>query len=126
MLQKVKELNREHKGSSLYITLDDPHFFSHSLSSVAEDFQKFGGKFLFLDEVHKYPSTHHGYDWSAEIKSLYDRYPDLYIIYSGSSSLKLYKGQGDLSRRRSTYNLKGLSLREFIQYETGQQFCHNP
>lgn len=122
MLQRVKELNSTTKGSALYVSLDDPYFFKNSISDLADRFQKFGGKFIFLDEVHKYPSKYDGFDWSAELKTIYDKFPDLFIIYSGSSILKLYKGQGDLSRRRSIYHLKGLSFREFLMYDAGLEF----
>jgi len=66
--------------------------------------------------VHKYPPKFAGHDWSAEIKNLYDKFPELKVIYSGSSLLRLFKGKGDLSRRRITYNLPGLSLREYLLY----------
>lgn len=65
-----------------------------------------------LDEVHKYPN------WSREIKLIYDNFPDLNIIFTSSSMLEIYKGESDLSRRAVSYNLKELSFREFITFET--------
>jgi len=41
----------------------------------------------------------------------------LNLAYSGSSLLKLDKGRGDLSRRQSIYRLKGLSFREYLEFE---------
>ncbi len=73
---------------------------------------------MLIDEVHKYKN------WSQEIKNIYDSYPDLQIVFTGSSILDLYKGFGDLSRRTLIYNLEGLSFREFLLFEerieTGQ------
>ena len=89
--------------------------FKHSIVDVAEELVKYGVKYLFFDEVHKYPSKIKDYDWSAEIKNSYDRFPNLRIVYSGSSILKIYKGQGDLSRRKSSYRLAGLSFREYLE-----------
>lgn len=117
MLQRIHEISHISSDLSLYVSLDDPYFFRETITSTADEFIRHGGKFLFLDEVHKYPAKYNHLDWSAEIKVIYDKYPDLHIIYSGSSILKLYKGQGDLSRRRSSYNLKGFSFREFLKFE---------
>jgi hypothetical protein len=75
---------------------------------TAEEFVKKGGKYLFLDEVHKYKN------WSQEIKNIYDYFPDLKIVVTGSSALDIYRGKADLSRRAILYKLQGLSFREFI------------
>lgn len=79
-------------------------------------FQQKGGKLLALDEVHRYPN------WSTELKNIYDDFPDLKIIFTGSSLLEINKGKADLSRRVVMYNLKGLSFREFVKFETGIDF----
>ena len=122
LLQKAKLLNQEKANCAIYFTLDDPLFFKQSIIDVADEFSKYGGKYIFLDEVHKYPSKYENYDWSAEIKNIYDTKPELNIIYSGSSILKIYKGQGDLSRRRVIYKLGGLSLREYLVYNKIEKF----
>ena len=114
MLQRAKLLNAEVPNQAVYISLDDRLMFTHSVIDLAEELEKYGVKYLFLDEVHKYPPKQKGYDWSAEIKNSYDRLPGLKIIYSGSSVLKIYKGHGDLSRRKSSYRLAGLSFREYL------------
>lgn len=116
MLQKAKELQQQNPQAVLYITLDDAYFFNHTIVETAEEFIKYGGKYIFIDEVHKYPSKQTGHDWSAEIKNIYDLMPEIAIVYSGSSIIALYKGNGDLSRRKSTYTLNGLSFREYLQY----------
>lgn len=115
MLQKAKELFDQEPRAVIYISLDDVYFFNNSMIETAEQFQKYGGKYMFIDEVHKYPAKHKTYDWSAELKNIYDRYPELSITYSGSSVIGLYKGHGDLSRRKASYKLNGMSFREYLE-----------
>jgi predicted AAA+ superfamily ATPase len=122
MLQKAFQLSNKNTPKVLYASLDDPFFYNHTILEVAEYFTKFGGLYLFLDEVHKYPSKFPKHDWSAEIKVIYDRFPDLQIVYSGSSVLQLFKGHGDLSRRKCSYNLSGLSFREFINWKNQKDY----
>jgi predicted AAA+ superfamily ATPase len=93
---------------SLYVSADDFYFSSNTLFDLATQFQLNGGKFLFIDEIHKYSN------WSKEIKMMYDNLPQLKIIITGSSILDLYKGTDDLSRRVIRYNLEGLSFREYL------------
>lgn len=99
----------------VYISLDNLYFTENSLLNFADDFSKNGGKYLLIDEVHHYPN------WSRELKNIYDTYPDLKIVYTGSSLLHLTKGRADLSRRSVLYNLPGLSLREFINFSTNKK-----
>lgn len=122
MLQKAGSLNLIVPGQAIYLSLDDTYFYEHSIIETADEFSKIGGKYLFLDEVHRYPEKFHGHDWSAELKNIYDKYPELCVIYSGSSLLQLFKGQGDLSRRRIAYHLPGLSFREFLEFNKIAQF----
>jgi len=110
MLQYMKETFGT-DNQAIYVSLDDIYFSKNRLTDFAEIFYARGGKFLFLDEVHKYP------DWSIEIKNIYDSYPDMKIVFTGSSVLEVYKGQGDLSRRVSLYKINEMSFREFIEYE---------
>ena len=112
MLQRASEL----KENILYISLDNAYFYKNKLIDLCDYFYKYGGVYLFIDEVHKYPEKERNLDWSQEIKNIYDAYPGLYVIYSGSSILQLYKGAGDLSRRKSSYNLSGLSFREYLEF----------
>lgn len=110
MLQHLKETYGLTEGA-LYISLDNIYFAQNKLTDVADHFAKLGGKALYIDEVHKYP------DWSIELKNLYDNYPELKVVFSGSSMLELYKGHGDLSRRLSTYIMPTMSFREYIELE---------
>jgi len=110
MLQKANEINSNQANTAIYFSLYDPYFFRNSLVETLEEI----AKYVFLDEVHKYPSKFKDYDWSAELKNIYDKLPQLSLIYSESSILKLYKAPGDLSRRHIVYNLGGLSFREYL------------
>ncbi len=96
-------------SSVLYVSLDDIWFSEHKLVDLADTFTKKGGKYLFLDEVHKYP------DWSKEIKNIYDDHPDLHLVFTGSSLLEILNARADLSRRALTYQLQGLSFREYLK-----------
>ena len=116
LLQRLKLEYDYTTGVTLYASLDNLWFSTHTLLQLAEDFHLAGGKYLFLDEVHKYPG------WSREIKNIYDSYPDMHIVFTGSSLLEIYKGDADLSRRAISYHLHGLSFREFIELEKGIHF----
>jgi uncharacterized protein len=107
LLQHMKEFDKK-DGTFLYASLDDIYFTAHTLVEFAESFYKNGGKVLFLDEVHKYPG------WSREIKNVYDSYSELKIVFTSSSILQIFKGSADLSRRTVTYDLPGLSFREYL------------
>jgi len=80
---------------------------------LADSFYKYGGRHLFLDEVHKYNK------WSSEVKEIYDTYPDMRVVISGSSLLKILTGDADLSRRCVPYSMQGLSFREYLQFHNG-------
>lgn len=114
LLQYIKfKLSKEKEP--LYSTLDDLYFLDNTVVSLAKEFVLRGGTHLLLDEVHKYPN------WSRELKLIYDQFPNLYIVFTSSSMLEIYKGESDLSRRAVTYNLKELSFREFIQFENNHE-----
>ncbi len=112
LLQYIKE----HFGISdevLYVSLDNIYFAENRLVDLANKFAQAGGKYLFLDEVHKYRN------WSIEIKNIYDDFPELHVVFTGSSILEIDKSEADLSRRAMVYHLPVLSLREFIELKYG-------
>jgi predicted AAA+ superfamily ATPase len=116
LLQYIREHLNTAPDEVIYVNLDDLFFSKNSLVDFAADFARRGGRYLFLDEVHKYKN------WSQEIKNSYDYFPDLKIVLTGSSALDIYKGKADLSRRAILYNLPGLSFREFIELKYGIHF----
>lgn len=97
----------------LYVSCEDKYFSNHSLLSLAEQFYLNGGRHLFLDEVHKYD------DWSTEIKEIYDFYPTMRVVLSGSSLLSMTEGDADLARRCINHDIQGLSFREFLHFYKG-------
>ena len=114
LLQYLKIKNFQQ--SAVYITLEDLYFSDNRLIDFADSFVKNGGRFLFIDEVHHYPN------WSKELKLIYDRYPELKVVFTGSSLLHIRKSKGDLARRMYMYNLNGLSFREYINITEGTSF----
>lgn len=112
MLQHIKKHND--LSETLYVSADNMYFAGHTLYELAGNFFLQGGKHLYIDEIHKYKG------WSTEIKNIYDDYPTLQIIYSGSCLLALKKGnKADLSRRSIPYEMPGLSFREFLNIRNG-------
>ena len=107
LLQWIKEQNLPAEKAA-YFSLDDLYFTANTLKDTVSQFYKNGGVILVLDEVHKYKN------WSQEIKNCYDFYPDLKIIFTGSSIIDIAKQEGDLSRRALLYELVGLSFREYL------------
>lgn len=110
--QHLKEVFGVGSDKALYVSLDDLWFSRHSILDVASYLYDHGYTHLYIDEIH-----HFGRNWQLLVKNLYDQFPKLNIVYSGSSLLKLEEGKGDLSRRLMTYELKGLSFREFLAFE---------
>lgn len=116
MLQYIKLNYRPGNREVLYCTLDSIYFSNHSLLELVEKFYLQGGKHLFLDEVHKYPT------WSKELKEIYELYPSLRVVFSGSSLLNILNADADLSRRCLAYNMYGLSFREFMMFYKNIRF----
>lgn len=111
ILQHIKRIGKVDK--SLYVVADDIYFSVHTLFDTAKEFFARGGKYLYIDEIHKYEH------WSREIKNIYDNLPLLYIVYSGSSMLDLKEGGADLSRRVIEYHLPVWSFREYLNLRNG-------
>jgi predicted AAA+ superfamily ATPase len=116
LLQYIRENLNDRPDEVIYANMDDLYFSKNALVDFANEFVKKGGKYLFLDEVHKYKN------WSQEIKNIYDYFPDLKIVVTGSSALDIYKGKADLSRRAILYKMQGLSFREFIALKYNYHF----
>jgi predicted AAA+ superfamily ATPase len=106
VLQYIKRnLNLQ---ETLYVTAEDFYFAKNRLTDLANEFVKSGGKYLFIDEIHKYP------DWSKELKLIYDYHQELKVVFTGSSVLDIKKGSSDLSRRAVVHAMQGLSFREYL------------
>ena len=111
LLQHIRAEFNNDSDKALYVSLDNLWFATHSLVELADIHYMNGGTHIFLDEVHYLK------DWQVIIKNLYDNYPKLNIVYTGSSLLRIDFESGDLSRRQIIYNLPGLSFREYLYFE---------
>ena len=107
LFQRIK-LTFPDRSIAFYVSLDHIWFSTHSLLELTEYLYTHGVTYLFLDEVHRYK------DWIKEVKIIYDSYPSLHIVFTGSSLLEMNHAEADLSRRLRTYNLEGLSFREYL------------
>jgi len=116
LLQYIKLHLSANIPSALYVSLDDIWFSEHKLIDLVDSFVKKGGKYLFLDEVHKYAQ------WSVEVKNIYDDYPELHLVFTGSSLLEIINARADLSRRAVVYTMQGLSFREYLNMLLGTDF----
>ena len=110
-LQHIKKYHT--LEDTLFVSADHMYFADHTLYDTAEALWKNGGRYFFIDEVHKYPA------WSRELKAIYDTLPDLHVYFTGSSILDIEKGEADLSRRAPKYLMQGLSFREFLSIRHG-------
>ena len=108
LLQHIRKTFPE-RSQAFYVSLDNIWFSSRSLTELVEYLYTHGVKYVFLDEVHRYPQ------WVREIKNIYDSYPKLHIVFTGSSLLEIDNAQADLSRRVRMYHLYGLSFREYLE-----------
>lgn len=106
---------RENGEKGVYVSLDQLFFNDHTIIDLADYHYKHGGTHLYFDEVHLYPRP----NWEQELKNIYDSYPGLYIVVTGSSLIQLNSKIADLSRRVAVYSLRGLSFREYLNF-TGE------
>lgn len=109
LLQYIKE-NFKDKSKVFWVSLDNLWFKTNSLSELVEYLYNQGVTSLFFDEVHKFK------DWSLYLKNFYDGYPDLQIVYTGSSMLEIDNSKADLSRRQILYTLGNMSFREYLEF----------
>ena len=116
LLQYMKLNYNDNWQESLYVSLDSFSFRGKTLIGLADEFVLNGGKYLFLDEVHKYDN------WAQELKNIYDDHAELKVVFTGSSLLEILNSRADLSRRAIVYHMQGLSFREYLEMETSQKF----
>lgn len=111
---------REHYPDSpqaLYISADNLYFVEHTLFETVDQFVKnFDGQFLCIDEIHRYTN------WDQELKNIYDSFPKVSVIFSGSSSIDLTHGKADLSRRPVLKTMHGFSFREFLEIQEHKSY----
>ncbi len=110
LLQYIKE-KIEDKDECIYVSVDHIYFSKHTIIDFVDElYEDYGVRYFFFDEIHKYSR------WHQELKNAYDSYPDIKIVFSGSSSIDLMKGSYDLSRRGVLYRMDGMSFREYLLF----------
>jgi len=115
LLQHIREFHDPH--SVFYFSADNIYFSSTTLFDfICDQYETEAIKLFFIDEAHKYAG------WSQELKNIYDSFPDVTVVFSGSSSIDLIKGAYDLSRRGIMHHLHGMSFREYLNFTTGTNF----
>ena len=90
----------------LYISCDHPLLAGVSLFELTQEFSKYGGKCILIDEVHE------ALNFEQELKSIYD-FLDIKVLFSGSSAIKLTNPS--FTRRYSMYHLPILSFKEYLE-----------
>lgn len=116
LLDYAREFFGVGNKACLYINLNHFYFTERTLIDFADEFRSKGGTVLLIDQVFKYP------EWSKELRYCYDNYPDLKIVFSGSSVMRLKEENPDLSGIVVSYNLRGFSFREYLNLMTGTNF----
>jgi uncharacterized protein len=115
LIDIIKEKFQNDK-SCLYVNLNNFYFTKRKIISFADEFYKTGGKTLILEQIHKYPA------WASELKACYDSFPELQIIFSASPVLRVLESNNELKDIAKIYHLEGFSFREYLNYQTNQNF----
>ena len=116
LLQYAKENFDILDKQCLYINMNNFYFQGQGIADFAGNFYKHGGRVLLIDQVFKQPN------WSSELRKCYDLYPNLKIVFTGSSVMRLKDENPELNGIVKSYNLRGFSFREFINLLTGNSF----
>ena len=116
LLQYAKEKFDINDRRCLYINMNNFYFQGRGIADFAGDFVDRGGRVLLIDQVFKQPN------WSRELRKCYDLYPELNIVFTGSSVMRLKEENPELNGIVRSYNLTGFSFREFLNQQTGNNF----
>lgn len=116
LLQYAKEKFGAHDKRCLYVNMNNFYFQGKGIADFAGDFVNNGGKVLLIDQVFKQPN------WSTELRKCYDSYPNLKIVFTGSSVMRLKEENPELHSIVESYNLRGFSFREYLNLMTGNNF----
>ena len=116
LLQYAKEKFGANDRKCLYINMNNFYFQEKGISDFAGEFYRNGGRVLLIDQVFKQPN------WSSDLRRCYDNYPELKIVFTGSSVMRLKEENPELNGIVKSYNLRGFSFREFLNYMSGNSF----
>lgn len=116
LLQYAKEKFGANDRKCLYTNMNNFYFQEKGISDFAGEFYRNGGRVLLIDQVFKQPN------WSSDLRRCYDNYPELKIVFTGSSVMRLKEENPELNGIVKSYNLRGFSFREFLNYMSGHSF----
>ena len=116
LLQFAKEHYGAHDRRCLYVNMNNFYFQGRGFVDFAGEFVKRGGTCLLIDQVFKQP------DWSVELRKCYDKYPNLQIVFTGSSVMRLKDENAEIGGIVKSYNLRGFSFREYLNLMSGNNF----
>ncbi|MEW6528830.1 MAG: AAA family ATPase [Candidatus Micrarchaeota archaeon] len=94
---------------SIYFSMDNPLVQKYSLYELGKYFVLAGYSVIFIDEVH------HSKNWKEDSKALYDEFPFVSIVISGSAPLAF-----EPERRYDIIEAEPLSLSEYAS------LCESP
>lgn len=105
----LQYLKKEKIENSIYFSADNIALIETWLYDFIEKlYLEKWIKVFFIDEIHK------SKNWNGELKNIYDDFPNIKIVFSGSSSIDLIKWKYDLSRRVLLYKMNWFSFKEYI------------
>jgi hypothetical protein len=116
LLQYAKEHFDMYDRQCLYVNMNNFYFQGRGIDDFAGEFYHKGGRVLLIDQVFKQPN------WSSELRKCYDLYPNLNIVFTGSSVMRLKEENPELNGIVKSYNLRGFSFREFLNLQTNNSF----
>lgn len=116
LLQYAKENFGPRDRRCLYVNMNNFYFQGRGIADFASDFAAQGGKVLLIDQIFKKP------DWSNELRTCYNQCPNLKIVFTGSSVMRLKEENPELNDIVKSYNLRGFSFREYVNLQTGNNF----
>lgn len=116
LLQYAKENFGPRDRRCLYVNMNNFYFQGRGIADFASDFAAQGGKVLLIDQIFKKP------DWSNELRTCYNQCPNLKIVFTGSSVMRLKEENPELKDIVKSYNLRGFSFREYVNLQTGNNF----
>ncbi len=116
LLQFAKERFGATDRECLYVNMNNLYFQGHGITEFAELFIQAGGKVLLIDQVFKQPN------WSKELRQCYDLFPELKIVFTGSSVMRLKEENPELNGIVKSYDLRGFSFREYLNLQTKSCF----
>lgn len=116
LLQYAKEHFDTRDRQCLYVNMNNFYFQGRGICDFAGEFYRRGGRTLLIDQVFKQPN------WSKELRQCYEFYPNLKIVFTGSSVMRLKDENPELNGIVKSYSLRGFSFREYLNLMTGNNF----